>query len=154
MQIITRLLRKMMSSGNKENEFSLDPRLVADTHNIIDLPLSRILLMNDQRYPWVILVPRRLKILEIHHLSDEDQISLYSEINCAARLLETEFKPKKLNIGAIGNIVPQLHIHIVARNEKDPAWPGPVWGHSVAIAYSKNKKGQILDRLRTSLKKN
>jgi diadenosine tetraphosphate (Ap4A) HIT family hydrolase len=141
-----------ISTKNNETGFSLDPRLAADTIEIVDFALSRTLLMNDQRYPWIILVPRRLKTLEFHHLSYEDQITLYSEINQVAKILERDFKPKKLNIGSIGNIVPQLHIHIVARYEQDPAWPGSVWGHSRAVAYSKNKRDQILDKLLEGLK--
>jgi len=103
--------------------------------------------MNDCRYKWLILVPRRIEIREIHHLNPKDQQLLLAEITKAAEILEKEFQPTKINIGAIGNIVPQLHIHIIARNISDPAWPNPVWGHSPPIKYPKNITKKISEKI-------
>ena len=103
--------------------------------------------MNDRRYQWLILVPRRDDMREIHHLSSPDQTSLFEEITRVSELLETEFNPTKMNIGALGNIVSQLHIHVIARNEGDPAWPGPVWGHSSAVAYASDEIEKLKEKL-------
>ena len=107
--------------------------------------------MNDSRYPWLILVPRRTAISEIHHLPVEDQKYLYSEIKQISEFLEEEFQPSKLNIGALGNIVTQLHVHIVARKFSDPAWPNPVWGHSPKIPYKKAEAKKIVERILINL---
>lgn len=117
-------------------DFQLDPRLAADTLPITDLPLSRALLFNDRRYPWVILVPRLLGIREIHHLPIEPRQQLLAESCRIAAILEQLFSPDKLNIAALGNMVPQLHLHHIARRYDDPAWPGPVWGHSPRQPYA------------------
>ncbi len=103
--------------------------------------------MNDSRYPWLILVPRRPAISEIHHLPTTDQQSLFTEIIKVAEFLEEEFKPAKINIGAIGNIVPQLHVHIVSREFNDPAWPDPVWGHSPQVPYQKREARKIIKKI-------
>lgn len=115
--------------------FELHPRLAADTMLVADWPLSRVLLMNDARYRWLILVPRIEAAVEIFDLSDADRIALMEEIARAAQSLKQITACAKINVGALGNMVPQLHIHIVARNPGDPAWPGTVWGHSAALAY-------------------
>ena len=117
-------------------DFRLDPRLAEDTLPIVDLPLCRALLFNDRRYPWVILVPRRNDVREIHHLPTESRQQLLAESCRIAAALEQLFGPDKLNIAALGNIVPQLHLHHVARWRGDPAWPGPVWGHSPRQPYA------------------
>ena len=117
-------------------DFQLDPRLAADTLPITDLPLSRALLFNDRRYPWVILVPRLAGAREIHHLHAGIRQRLLDESCEIAAILEQLFSPDKLNIAALGNIVPQLHLHHVARRHDDPAWPGPVWGHSPREPYA------------------
>jgi len=109
-----------------QTHFVLDARLSADTIFVVDWPVSRVLLMNDARYPWLILVPRRDGLSEIHDMRAADQAQLIAEIARAGRVLKTEFRARKINVGALGNIVPQLHVHIVARFETDPAWPGPV----------------------------
>ena len=131
--------------------FELHERLAADTLLVKDLPLSRVLLMNDARYPWLILVPRVEDIREIHHLSRDDQLRLLDESCLVSGVLERLFAPNKLNVAALGNVVPQLHLHHVARYQTDPAWPGPVWGHSAAEAYAENEAEErirlILERL-------
>jgi len=117
-------------------KFNLDPQLGADTVEIGDLDLCRVLLMNDVRYPWLILVPAKPGLTEMGDLSRNDRIVLSDEIEAASAALTKLYNPLKLNLGELGNIVRQLHIHIVARTECDPAWPGPVWGHSPAETYS------------------
>ncbi|MCB1878374.1 MAG: HIT domain-containing protein [Chromatiales bacterium] len=131
--------------------FELHPRLTADTRLIGDLSLCRVLLMNDARYPWVILVPRRADMREIHHLASADRIALLEESCQLADCLERLFKPDKMNVAAIGNIVPQLHLHHVCRFRGDPAWPAPVWGHSPAVAYTPESEAQRLATLRSAL---
>ncbi len=108
--------------------FTLDSRLEKDTHLLGDFPLCRLLLMNDQTYPWVILVPRRADIREIHHLSRADQQQLWRESARVAEWLEKNFSYDSLNVAALGNVVRQLHMHHVCRSVGDPTWPGPVWG--------------------------
>lgn len=107
---------------------TLHPTLARDTVEVVRLPLSRVLLMRDRRFPWLILVPEREEIREIHELSPEDRSQLIEEIAQVGQAMERLFQPVKLNVGALGNIVPQLHVHVVARFNSDPAWPGPVWG--------------------------
>jgi diadenosine tetraphosphate (Ap4A) HIT family hydrolase len=115
--------------------FTLDPRLAADTVPLTDLPLCRVLLMNDARFPWLILVPTRPDLCEITDLDPAQRLVLWDEIARASDLLGAEFSPTKINIGALGNIVRQLHVHIVARFDGDAAWPGPVWGAGIAEPY-------------------
>jgi len=115
--------------------FALHPRLAADTHFIADWPLSRLLLMNDARYFWLILVPRIPNLIEITELSVFDRSALVEEAARAGRIIKNA-GAAKLNIGALGNLVPQLHLHVVGRAPDDPAWPGPVWGHSPPVPYS------------------
>jgi len=118
--------------------FELDPRLAADCILVGRLPLSLLLLFNDARYPWFILVPQRREISEIFQLSELDQQQLWRESAALARNLMYSFHADKINIGALGNLVPQLHLHHIARFTTDPAWPGPVWGHSAAEPYEKH----------------
>lgn len=112
--------------------FELHPRLAANTSFIADWPLCRVLLMEDARYFWLVLVPRREGVSEITELSPQDRAALMEEAARAGRIIKDS---GKLNIGALGNLVPQLHLHVVARQPGDPAWPGPVWGHSPAVPY-------------------
>lgn len=107
--------------------FELNPRLEADTDWVLDLQLSRVLLMNDSRYPWLILVPRIPNVREWLDLSSTDQALLLAEQLQVSQCLQTLLSPDKLNIATLGNIVPQLHLHIIARFETDFAWPSPVW---------------------------
>lgn len=116
--------------------FVLDPRLAADTIALGHLPLSRLLLMNDCQYPWLILVPERPALSELFDLEASDRQQLMHEISTVAAVLAEVCRPTKINVGALGNIVRQLHVHIVARNEGDPAWPGPVWGKVPARPYT------------------
>lgn len=116
--------------------FQLHPQLAQDTWLVTDLPLCRVLLMNETRYPWVILVPRRQDIREIHELTAMERQQLWQESDQVSRALMKLFKPDKLNIAALGNQVPQLHIHHIARFQTDAAWPAPVWGKFPPQAYT------------------
>lgn len=132
-------------------DFQLDTRLAADTLLIGDLPLCRALLMNDRRYPWVILVPRRPGLVELLDLDSAGQAQLWQESMQVCECLRSHFNGDKLNLGALGNVVSQLHLHHVMRSEEDPAWPGPVWGHSPAEPYADDQAARVLAQLRTCL---
>jgi len=118
--------------------FDLHPRLAADCILIGSLPLSLLLLLDDARYPWFVLVPRRPGVQEIFELGEDDQRQLWQESAQLSRFMKQAFHADKLNIGVLGNLVPQLHMHHIARFHTDPAWPGPVWGHSDAERYEKH----------------
>jgi diadenosine tetraphosphate (Ap4A) HIT family hydrolase len=137
-----------------EAGFALDPRLATDTRPVASLPLCDVLLMNDARYPWLILVPRRAGLVEIADLHDDEQAVLWQEVDRAAAALRAVAPCDKLNLGALGNIVRQLHVHVVARVEGDAAWPGPVWGHGQAAAYDGKQLGTLLASLRQALTNN
>ena len=107
--------------------------------------------MNDSRYPWLILVPRQQGLRELHDLSREDQSRLMSEITRTAKILEVCHQPDKLNIGALGNIVNQLHIHVLGRFDGDPAWPGPVWGIGEPVAYFEKQADALIREFRAQL---
>lgn len=124
----------------------LDPRLDADTLPVGDLALSRVLLMNDARFPWLILVPRRAEVSELTDLSGEDAAVLMEEIRLATRVMLEMAKPDKVNVGALGNMVAQLHVHVIGRFRSDPAWPGPVWGHGSRTPYPDHAAASLADR--------
>lgn len=126
----------------------LHPRLEQDSHYVCRLDLCHLLLMNDCNYPWCILVPDREDITEIHQLEESDQQQLIRESSRLARGLTQLYRPDKLNIAAIGNLVPQLHLHHVVRYTGDPAWPKPVWGHAPAHPYTNEAAGAAVARLR------
>jgi len=117
------------------SEFELDTRLANDSVLVADGPLSQVRLMNDERYPWLVLVPRAPGASEWIDLNGEQQRLLLAEINLLSRTLKREEEVGKINIGALGNIVPQLHIHVIGRHEGDPAWLAPVWGHGQAHRF-------------------
>lgn len=131
--------------------FVLDGRLAADTRHVASLPLCEVLLMNDARYAWLVLVPRRAGMIEIADLAEAEQQALWREANRAAAALRACAPCDKLNLGALGNIVRQLHVHVVARREGDAAWPGPVWGSGPAQPYAPGALAQLLARLRDAL---
>jgi diadenosine tetraphosphate (Ap4A) HIT family hydrolase len=133
------------------DSFQLHAQLAADTTPVADWAISRVLLMNDARYPWLILVPRRVGLTEIHELKHAERMVLIEEINRASLGLKTLTNAVKINVGALGNLVPQLHIHVVARKPGDAAWPGPVWGHGKAAAYEQGVKDALLEKLRDRL---
>ncbi len=127
--------------------FALHSTLARDTAEVARLPLCRVLLMNDRRFPWLILVPEREGLREIHDLPPADRSTLIEEITRASQVLVHLFQPEKLNTGALGNLVPQLHVHVVARFTTDAAWPGPVWGSGAAVAYAAGDLEEIKARL-------
>jgi diadenosine tetraphosphate (Ap4A) HIT family hydrolase len=131
--------------------FALDPRLAGDTLAVCDLPLSTVRLMNDARFPWLILVPRRVDTSELLDLDPADRLRLWDEVASASQALAEIAKPKKLNVAAIGNIVAQLHVHIVARHESDAAWPRPVWGVGVAESYQTSAAEELIVAVRRAL---
>ncbi|MDB5996221.1 MAG: histidine triad protein, partial [Pseudomonas sp.] len=130
--------------------FALDPRLQQDTLVIGDFPLSRLLLSNDSNYPWFILVPRRDDISEIFQLDVADQLQLWQETTALAETLKDAFDADKLNVAALGNVVSQLHMHVIVRKREDAAWPAPVWGKHPAKPYSAEQIAAIRERLRSA----
>ena len=130
--------------------FDLHPRLAADTIPIGVLPLCRVLLMNDISFPWCILVPAREGIREIHALPAEDQLQLMQEISGVSMAMEAAFAADKMNVAALGNVVPQLHVHVIARFEADPVWPAPVWGRLPSRPYPLSDAEQQLMKLRSA----
>ncbi len=132
--------------------FQLDPQLDADTIPLGRLALSRILLMDDARYPWLILVPERPELAEIIDLDEAGRAELMREIAAASQVLKKVFNPDKMNVGALGNRVRQLHVHVLARFVSDQAWPGPVWGVGEARSYPPHMAGITIDRLRDALR--
>ncbi len=131
--------------------WSLHPQLEQDTALVGDLPLSRLLVSNDANYPWLLLVPRRPGAREIIDLDDNDQSQLMSEIAHMSRALQGLTACHKLNVAAIGNMVPQLHVHIVARRRDDPAWPKPVWGAVPSRAYDPAERERFIAALRDKI---
>lgn len=128
-------------------EFALHPRLAADTFVLAQWPLCTLLLMNDAQYPWCILVPRRAGLREIHDLPEADQQQLLRESSVLGRALMQAFDGLKLNVAALGNLVPQLHVHHIVRFERDPAWPAPVWGKHPARPYDEAQRRTFVERL-------
>jgi diadenosine tetraphosphate (Ap4A) HIT family hydrolase len=124
-----------MSRHATPARYELHPQLAADTHPLAALELCELRLMDDANYPWLILVPRVAAAREMIDLDQAQRHRLTDEIDLAARLLREAFRPHKLNVAALGNLVPQLHVHVIAREETDPAWPAPVWGRVAARPY-------------------
>ena len=131
--------------------FALDQRLQQDTLTIGDFPLCRLLLSNDSNYPWFILAPRINGISEVFQLSVIDQQKLWNETTTLAQLLSDGFGADKMNIGALGNVVSQLHVHVIVRKRDDMAWPAPVWGKHPARPYTEEQVAAIRARLRKLL---
>ena len=131
--------------------FTLHPRLEADCLWIGDWPLSRILLMNDAQYPWCILVPRREGVRDMHHLNAADRQQLMAESCCLSEAMERLFQPTKMNVAALGNVVPQLHVHHIARFEGDLAWPAPVWGKVPVVGYDEQAAKAAMAAYREAL---
>ncbi len=131
--------------------FDLNPTLAADTLDVGALPLCQCLLMNDSRYPWLILVPRVADITELLQLNQAQIVRLWPEIRWASELLQAQARITKLNVAALGNMVPQLHIHVIGRHSQDAAWPGPVWGVGPAIPYAAPEAAQQLARYQRAL---
>jgi diadenosine tetraphosphate (Ap4A) HIT family hydrolase len=137
--------------GTDIDLFSLDSRLQKDTQLVGDLPLCQVLLMEDSRFPWLILVPRQDGVHEIWDLSAEDQQILMGEVSHCARMLQFITGAHKINVGTLGNMVRQLHVHVVARFSNDVAWPRSVWGYGGAVGYDGGHRAHFINRLRLEM---
>ncbi|WP_434986848.1 HIT domain-containing protein [Vreelandella zhaodongensis] len=122
--------------------FELDPRLEADTFPLCDLPLCSALMMNDARYPWVVLVPKAASVSEVFELNQDDQAQLWREAAALGATMKEAFHADKINIATLGNVVSQLHIHVVARYQDDASWPAPVWGNGTPKPYDLTRQGE------------
>jgi diadenosine tetraphosphate (Ap4A) HIT family hydrolase len=131
--------------------FALHPQLQNDTIDIGDMPLSRVLVVKDANYPWLMLVPRRADVAEIIDLDEVAQAQLMTEINRVGRALKDITKCDKLNIAALGNVVPQLHVHIVARRKNDAAWPRPIWGVVGPLPHDAEEVQTFISALRRKI---
>ncbi len=127
--------------------FQLHPQLEKDSSPVYDLPLCEIRLYHNAAFPWLLLIPQRANCTEIIDLTASDQIQLLKEIVLTSKILKAHYSPKKLNVANLGNVVEQLHIHVIARFESDAAWPNPVWNSSVNKNYSIENKKNMIDRL-------
>ena len=136
---------------NQAQPWSLDPQLQRDTTAVGDLTLARVLAMNDSNYPWLILVPRVPDAVEIIDLDDEQQAQLIDEIATLSHVLKDVTGCDKLNVAAIGNVVAQLHVHIVARRRGDASWPRPVWGAVPARPYQPAELARFIERIRSEV---
>ncbi|SHF38083.1 Diadenosine tetraphosphate (Ap4A) hydrolase [Modicisalibacter ilicicola DSM 19980] len=129
------------------SDFSLHPRLAADTHPLTDLTLCQVRLMDDARFLWLILVPRRPGIREVYELDERDQARLWQEATGVGKAVQTAFEGDKLNLATLGNQVPQLHLHVILRRQDDAAWPAPVWGVGQAQPYAPERLDELRERL-------
>jgi diadenosine tetraphosphate (Ap4A) HIT family hydrolase len=134
-----------------DSAWSLNAQLKKDTIDIGDLPLSRVLVIKDAHYPWLLLVPRRPEIVEIIDLDEVEQAQLMTEISRVSRALKDITKCDKLNIAALGNMVPQLHVHIIARRGSDVAWPRPVWGVAPPLEHDATEVQAFISALRRKI---
>ena len=134
-----------------DSAWSLHPQLEKDTIDIGDLPLSRVLVIRDANYPWLLLVPRRPDTVEIIDLDEVEQAQLMTEVSRAARALKDVTKCDKLNIAALGNVVPQLHVHVIARRIGDAAWPRPVWGVVPPVPHDAGEVQNFISALRRKI---
>jgi diadenosine tetraphosphate (Ap4A) HIT family hydrolase len=142
--------RAMRGAEMSETGWSLHPQLRADTAPVCDLALSRLLAMNDANFPWLILVPRRAEVSELFDLGAE-QAMLHNEVSLVSRVLKDITQCDKLNVAAIGNVVPQLHVHIVARRKDDALWPKPVWGAAPPRTYDPAALERFVSAIRAGL---
>jgi diadenosine tetraphosphate (Ap4A) HIT family hydrolase len=133
-------------------EWSLHPQLAKLTTVVGDLALSRVLLENDSNYPWLILVPRMAGVSEIIDLDPNEQVQLLGEIDAASRALKSVAAFEKLNLAALGNVVAQLHVHVIGRSSTDATWPKPVWGLAPPVPYSAAARDELIVKLRRELK--
>lgn len=131
--------------------FTLHPRLKADTLHVGDFPLCTVLLSKENVGPWLILVPKIEDLKEIHHLPHEQQVQLITESSAVSTILENTYQPDKINVGALGNLVPQLHIHHIARFTSDVAWPGPIWGNTSGEIRDEEALQSLLSELQKQL---
>ena len=136
---------------NRPRDWHLHPQLADDTHPVASWPLSELRLMDDANHPWLILVPRVVEAVELIDLSPQQQAELLREVGVASRVLQSVFEPHKLNVAALGNLVPQLHVHVIARYQEDIAWPRPVWGQAAMKPYTPEALVERIAALREGL---
>jgi diadenosine tetraphosphate (Ap4A) HIT family hydrolase len=128
--------------------FKLHPQLEKDSYILAEFNLCKVLLINDSNYPWLCLVPKRENISEMHELEEDDEMILLSEIMQTSRIMKKVFNADKINIAALGNMVPQLHVHVVVRYKTDVAWPSPIWGKAEMIEYTDKQIEDIKEKLK------
>lgn len=138
-------------TNENQSIFSMDERLKKDTIEVGNFPHCCVRLMNDRRFVWLVLIPMQDSLVEMTDLSEFDREMVWKEVDKCSVVLKVLFPNSKINIGTLGNVVRQLHIHVVARHEGDAAWPGPVWGAGVAEAYSDEKLVEIINQIRKAL---
>lgn len=126
----------ILGPGTDMTRFVLDPRLARDTMPLTDLSLCHVRLMNDARFPWLVLIPRRPDVQEVYDLDETDQMQLWREATTLGQAMMASLGGDKLNLASLGNIVAQLHMHVIVRQRDDDAWPGPVWGQGTPIPYA------------------
>ena len=131
--------------------FILDSKLSQDSFVVCDLKISQLLLMNDSNYPWLILVPKKADLIELTDLSFEEQLEVLREINLIGEVLKEEFSVQKLNIAALGNVVKQLHIHVIGRFENDASFPKPVWGAITSKPYEERVAQELIKKLQLKI---
>lgn len=131
--------------------FTLHPQLAADTVPVCDLDLCRVLLCTDSTYPWLILSPMKDGLRDLHDLDASEDATVMAEIRRCSEALISIFNPDKMNVAALGNAVPQLHVHVIARFESDPAWPGPIWGKVPAAPYEDATRDNLVAKLQQHL---
>eukprot|EP00899_Mesostigma_viride_P002951 jgi/Mesvir1/12657/Mv02208-RA.1 len=131
-------------------DFVLTDPLKKGKVEIASWPLCKVLLVDDKLYPWVLLVPQQNNIREIYDLSEADQLQLLKEINKASKAMNKAFKPLKLNVGYLGNICPQMHVHVVCRNEGDASWPNPVWGAVPSVPYGPGELEEVAEKIKAA----
>ncbi len=131
--------------------FSIDQRLAAESFQLGELSLCEVLLYDDSRFPWLVLVPQKAGLVEIIDLSDQERTALMDDITDASRALKEVTNCHKLNVAALGNQVRQLHIHVIARFENDPAWAGPVWGKGTRVPYEEKAHDKLMKKLKAAL---
>lgn len=134
-----------------QDSFEVHPQLAGQSVFVCDLQLSRLALMNNQRFPWLLLIPRRDDITEIIDLPEQEQTILWREIAQISRLLRELFQPDKLNVATIGNLVPQLHVHLIARFKTDEAWPKPTFGFAPPLPYTPSERETLISRIQAML---
>lgn len=136
---------------NTDPHWHLHPQLAEDTHPLAHLPLCDVRLMDDANHPWLVLVPRVPEAVELIDLAEEHQAQLMREVALASHVLRATMRPDKLNVAALGNMVPQLHVHVIARYRQDIAWPRPVWGNATSQPYAPEALVARVEALRAAL---
>lgn len=131
--------------------FTLHPTLQKDTVEVARLDICHVLLIRDKTYPWLILVPHKEGLRDLDDLSTDELIQVMAEVDRVSKAMKRIFHPYKMNIAALGNVVEQLHIHVIARFKDDPAWPAPVWGAGPSVDYDENERNRLITKIHSEL---